>query len=351
MACRVTAAAVLAVALASVLMLCSCQQARLKRVRVEAPPVGVKVMIVSQSGNVSQRSYVGKVQSAKAASITSLAAGTIEKMTVVEGTRLKEGDVIAVINSSAVLNALAAAQATLSQAEDGLKRTTQLFQNGTIPEVKLVEVQTKYAQAKASLDAARSALDDCTVRAPYACSVVSVSAHRGERVAPGQILVSVMDENALEVVIPVPEAELAGIPVGAGARVVFPSIPAADEFERSFPATVRSKALVSNDLSHTFKCTLKLRRMPGGVTSGMACKVYLDQDNVKGIVVPSDIVKMDDGGLYVWTVAGGVVNKTRVTVGGYSGRGVIVDSGLMVGDMIVTEGASKVCSGMKVNVQ
>lgn len=332
-------------------MLCSCRQAQLKRVRVEAPQVSVKVMIVSQTDNVSQRSYVGSVQSAKATTISASYPGTLESVAVSQGMRLNAGDVIAVVNASSVQSTLTAARAAFDQASDGLDRAKKLYAAGSIPEVKFVEIQTKYAQAKASLDAATNAADECTLRAPYNCVVAQVYAHKGERVMPGHIVASIVDDNALEVIIPVPEAELASIPLGAVARVFFPSLPAVDEYSKSFRATVKSKGIVSDDLSHTFKCTLQLKHFPENAISGMACKVFFEKDDAKGIVVPADIVKMDDNGQYVWTVAEGVVQKKMVTVDGYSGKGVVIRSGLDIGDMVIVEGASKVSTGMNVLVK
>ena len=57
----------------------------------------------------------------------------------------------------------------------------------------------------------------------------------------------------------------------------------------------------------------------------------------------------DGGGRYVWTVDGeDTVCKTYIRVNGYSGKGVVVESGLDDSLRVIVEGSRKVSGGMKV---
>lgn len=81
---------------------------------------------------------------------------------------------------------------------------------------------------------------------------------------------------------------------------------------------------------------------------GMAVKVRFDMDGGSRMVIPASAVQMDDAGKYVWLDDGGVVRKARIEVGGYSGRGIVVGSGLEDGDKVIVAGYQKVSTGMKV---
>ena len=336
----------------ALLCLSGCKLANLKRVKVAPSPVNVSVMVVSESSNVSQRSYVGTFESAKEAIVSSTHSGTLVSFDVKAGQTLRPDEVVARVESQTIANTYKSAKATLEQAKDGYERARKVYGSGSISEVKMVEIQTRLAQAEAMALSAENALDECRVRVPFSGKVAEVFVHQGERVIAGQPLFSIIDAGGLEVVISVPESEVAGIEPGARAKVSFPSLENDDVVtsEVGIVATVKSKSLVSNNLSHSYKCTLSLHRQPRALMSGMVCKVFMDRDNAKGIIVPAEIVKLDDEGKYIWTVEDGVVCKSRVVPGGFSGKGVIIDSGLKLGDVIITEGISKVSSGMKVNI-
>jgi hypothetical protein len=82
---------------------------------------------------------------------------------------------------------------------------------------------------------------------------------------------------------------------------------------------------------------------------GMVCKVTVKEMD-SGIVIPASVVRTGMDGRYVWTVRDGRAEKRSVVIGGFSGDGVTVESGLESGDLLIVEGARKVSSGMAVKV-
>lgn len=333
--------------LCSALLSCaaSCQLANLKRVRVAPGPVNVRVEVAVQSSNVSQKNYIGTVESAKVAFISSPHGGVLRSLPVKQGQKIKEGQIVAQVHSQNVSSSYDLAKAALSQAKDGYDRARKMYAAGGITQVKMVEVQTKLEQARAAMAAAKSSLDDCTIRAPFSGEVARTFVHAGERVNIAQEILSIIDPDGLEVAISISENDISSIIVGEKATVVFPALG-----DSRTLAVVKTKDLVADPLSHSYRCTLRLLSIPASLMSGMACKVYLDSDNVKGIVVRADIIKVDSEGKYLWVVEQGKAVKRRVECGGYSGHGVVISSGLKVGDMIITDGSSKVSSGMAVNI-
>lgn len=81
---------------------------------------------------------------------------------------------------------------------------------------------------------------------------------------------------------------------------------------------------------------------------GMLAKVRFDDNGDDSIAVPASAVQLDSEGKYVWMSESGVVSKRRITVGGYSGMGVIVTEGLAEGEKVIVKGYQKVSGGMKV---
>ena len=66
------------------------------------------------------------------------------------------------------------------------------------------------------------------------------------------------------------------------------------------------------------------------------------------ILCPASAVRTGAEGRYVWCVEQGIAVRKDIVVGGYSGRNIIVESGLREGDLLIVEGARKVSGGMRV---
>lgn len=325
----------------------SCKLAGLKRVQVAPEPVKVTVMPVMISENISTRSYVGTVEAGKQAVVETVHGGTVQKIEVMPGQKVAASQLLAEINSPTIESAYAAAKAAEQQAVDGYERAGKVFGSGTIPELKMVEIRTKLEQARASLDAAVASREECNVRAPFSGTVSEVFIHEGEHVTIGEPLFSIIDANSLEIVISVPENEISGTSVRDRATVIFPSLD-----NCSVTATVKSKGLVANVLSHSYKCSLSLTGIPEGLMCGMVCKVCLEGDVISGMVIPADVIKISPSDKYVWVVDdSGKVEKRIVVTGGYSGQGIVVTSGLEDGDRVILDGMDKVSAGMEVAVQ
>ena len=131
-------------------------------------PVPVRVVPVEKITDAASRNYVGTVRPAKSAVLSCPYSGTLVSLLACEGEEVKKGDTIAVVESPAVRSTWKMAHAALEQAEDGYSRLMQVHESGSVPDVKAVEVKTQLDRARASAEAADSALAGCTVRAPFA---------------------------------------------------------------------------------------------------------------------------------------------------------------------------------------
>ena len=66
------------------------------------------------------------------------------------------------------------------------------------------------------------------------------------------------------------------------------------------------------------------------------------------IVVPQQSIQIDGKDKYVWLVKNGTAHRQRVTTGDVLNEGVVIESGLTSGDLVITEGQNKVSEGMEV---
>ena len=275
-------------------------------------PVTVKVEKISDVSATSTVSYVGTAEAVRSAVVSAPNSGRLVSLEVSRGDKVSAGQELARIESQTVRSTLQMAEATLAQARDGHDRASQVYSSGSIPEVQMVEINTKLSQAEAAAEAARKALDDCT-----------------------DIIIR----------FPVPESEINSLYVGQEITV-----DVAATGSGALKGRILSKGVSASPLSHSYDCTASLDAGPGRLMPGMVCEVHVVKDGAPGALVPASIVQTGTDGRYLWTVEDGVVSKTPVTVGGYSGRGVIITEGLAEGDLVIVEGYQKVSGGMKVSI-
>ena len=323
---------------------CSCSGNGPDRYKTAARSQGeikVRTITVSKSTDMRTRSYVGQAKASRSVTLKAPYSGTLQLLEAGVGEHVYEGDILAHVHSEGVKSAHDMTQASLNQAEDGYSRITKA--KGTVPQIKLKEVETDLAKARAAESAAQDALKSGTIVAPFYGVVSAVYARQGTEMTMNQPLLKILDPSSMEIEFSVPEGELSEIHEGMKAEV---DIPALDK--EGLPATVITKGVEASPVSHTYECSLKLLQPIDELASGMICKVALGKDMRPDYILPAEIVQTDREGRYVWTVKDGITYKTYVTIGGFAGNGVIVTDGLSDGDRVISEGFRKVSSGMKV---
>lgn len=312
----------------------------------EAAPVPVKVIAAGVSDVASTAGYVGRVEPSKSAVVLSPFPGTIAEFNAVMGRKVAGDAVIARVDAESLQSAYDAAKAALDQAEDGFNRVEKVYGSGSVAEVKMVEIRTRLEQARAAEKSARQALEDCSVKAPFSGVVGEVYCHKGEQIAAAAPIVQILDVENVEIHFSVPESEYSDIAVGAKAEIEVPAL------KKTVTGTVAVKGISASALSHAYDFTVKNISDSRSLMPGMVCKVRVGMKGGDAIVIPATAVLTDMDGRYVWGVTGDErVCKTRVTVGGYSGRGVVITDGLREGDRVIVEGSRKVSTGMKVKAE
>ncbi len=310
----------------------------------EKSAVKVRIQTVQSETGISGKTYVARVDAAKSIVLTSPLPATLEQIDVRQGDKVSCGQVVARVKAESAENALDAAAATLWQARDANERLESVRDNGSVSEVKLIEAQTRLAQAQAAYNQALKAVQDCSIRAPYAGTVSEVYLAEGERVVLEKPILRLVDASSLELVIAVPEAEMGEMGIGRKAVLTVPALGNAVTGVR-----IVRKGVEASPLSHTYDCILLPEGKVEGLLPGMVGKIAFEDAVDPQIVIPASAVRTDADGRYVWTVdESGSVRKTQVTTGGFSGEGVIISGGLAEGDRLVVAGMSKISSGMKV---
>ena len=312
---------------------------------VKKEPINVGVMTVAPMSSQYYNVYVGEINASGSVIISTNHSGVLEAINVKQGTHVKKGDVLAEVISKNVQASYEISHATLRQAEDGYERVKKVHESGTVADVKLVEIETQLAKAKAAAKSSELSLEECKLKAPFDGTISDVFVEQGIHINPGSPILKMVDLSTVEISIPVPEGEIGRIKIGQSALIDVPALNISD-----IEARVELKGVTAASPSHTYRCTLVPLKKQSNLFPGMVCKVRLSEvsDSMR-IRIPASAVEMDSEGRFVWLVKDGTVEKNYVTVGGYQEEGVIISSGLEPGDKVIVKGAAKVSTGMKVN--
>ena len=330
--------------LMALLVLCSCSEKKSSGVKA---PTRVQTMVVSPDMVDNGQTYVGIIEEREATAVSFTGMGVVKRMLVNEGQAVSRGQLIAEMDDTQARNVLAGAEAQMTQADDALTRYKMLHDNGSLPEVQWVEIQSKVAQAKSQLEVARKNLADCRLTAPVSGIIGKKLIGAGETALPSQAVVSILDISTVKVKVAVPEAEIGGIKANTSTSIKVEAVGS------SYQGGEIEKGVEADALTHTYDIRIHVpngdrRLLPGMV----ACVRFVSKGSqaIGGRMIPVTAVqKQADGSLFVWTVdQQKAAHRTTVTIGHTEGNYVLVTDGLKMGDRIVTEGYQKLSEGTEV---
>ena len=306
--------------------------------------VNVKTMNVASSSHVIGKSYMGTIEEEDGANVSFGVIGTVVKVMVDEGQFVRKGQALAEVDGQNVRNAYEISAATLNQAEDAYKRLKNLYDKGTLPEIKMVEMETALAKAKAAEAISKKSVEEIVLKAPFDGYVASSAVHVGASVMPGVTGFNLVKINRVKVVLSIPEKEIGKVNVGQ--KLTFTVSALSD---KEFTGKVVSRGVTANAISHAYEVKAIVENQNRQLLPGMVCKVRLE--NTGGdylIVVPQQAIQISGQDKFVWQVKDGKAHRQMVTTGDFVNEGVVVETGLMSGDVIIVEGQNKVSEGVKV---
>lgn len=333
--------------LAMALTASSCGNGKEKQ---EKAPTRVRTEVVKSTSDGASQSYVGIVEEREGTAVSFTSMGVVRHMMVTEGQAVSRGQLIADMDDTQARNMLAAAESSMTQANDALKRYGMLHDNGSLPEVKWVEIQSSVKQAESQLAMAQKNLADCQLRAPVSGIIGRKNLNAGETAMPSQAVVTILDISTVKVKISVPEAEIKLIDSNTASII---NVEAAGKQVRGGHI---EKGVQADALTHTYPVRINVENPDRKLLPGMVANVTFsersnDTVNQKSIIsIPVTSVQKNAGGsLFVWTIDNeNNAHRTNITIGNTIGNRVAITSGINEGQRIVIEGYQKLSEGTNV---
>jgi membrane fusion protein, multidrug efflux system len=157
----------------------------------------------------------GQIGSLHSATLSSEMAGRIEGVAARLGDRFKKGDALVTFDCAVPRAQLARIQAVVTQAARSFEINRRAVEQKSTGQLELDLAAAEVLKAKADLAIAEAAVAKCAILAPFAGVTVAQKAREFEYATPGQPLLEVLDDHALEVELTVPSRSLAALRQGA----------------------------------------------------------------------------------------------------------------------------------------
>jgi RND family efflux transporter MFP subunit len=335
----------------------------------------------------------GYVTPRRRATIAAKITGRVTGVFFDEGTRVAEGQLLATLDDSDVKRALESAKADrnssqaaiadfevqLKNAQLELRRAEELQKAGVQTQENLDNttmaadsLKAKIALAKqqvigfdARIAEAQQAVDNCTIRAPFAGIVVSKDAQVGEMVSPISAgggftrtgIATIVDMHSNEFEVDVSESYIARVEPGQDVKAILDAYP-----DRVIPSKVRTVIPTADRQKATVKVRISILNLDqyNFILPDMGVKVSFEgpaeaAPAKKGpealSYVPKSAVRNESGTSFVFLVRDGKVERRAVSVGLDRGTDVAIMAGVSPGDSLVVKGPENLHDGEKVEIR
>lgn len=321
-------------------------------VPAETVPVNVALAPV-QRGPQSRPIVVSGLLARKTeADLAFKVPGIVVSVPVDVGTKVKRGQVLALIDPTELRAGLAQADASARKADRDLERARGLRGTGVVPEVELQNAETYALSAKAARSAAEFNVGHTALVAPEDGVIDRKSVSVGEIAQPGRPVFRLSGTSrGVLLRAQVPDRQALLLSVGTRAYVVLDADGSAQAQAR-MPAHVATIATMATPGLGTLEVELLIDDpRAAGLPSGITAKGYVDhEDHPEGVVPPGAISAGRGLDARVFVVEGNRARVRHVQIGALASDGIAVTSGLGSATSVVVRGVEDLSDGALVRV-
>ncbi|MDH4289822.1 MAG: efflux RND transporter periplasmic adaptor subunit [Aquincola sp.] len=297
------------------------------KVTLEFTPREVVAPILASMPTVIE--FSGPLVAPQTAVVRARTGGTLLTLTVVEGSRVKAGQLLATIDATELASRLAERQALVESARAATAQAERTHVNNQRLADQRFISPTALDQSRAALDAARAqeraalaqletmraVSRDTRIVAPISGIVAKRHAVAGEKVSAEQNIVTIVDLAVLELAGSVGTHEVSQLSAGAPVRVKV------EGMEAEVTGKIARIAPTAESGTRSIGVTIELpnpgERLRGGQYA--LARVEL-ADPQQRLTVPVSAVGNTAGQDHVWLIENGVLARRAVTVGRRDGR-------------------------------
>jgi len=318
------------------------------------PPEAVTTIVAGEDRWPSSLTAIGTVAAVRGVTVSADLPGVVDRIAFESGQSMREGEVVAVLDTRQERAQLAAAEAQRDLARINFERIEGLLNERVVSRAEFDRAQADQRQAEARVGEIRAAIDRKTIKAPFSGILGIRKVNLGQYLSGGDPLVTLQSLNPIYVNFGVPQQTVGQLRAGRTVRVTVEDasivlagpITAIDSVVDESTRNVQAQATVANP--------------EGRLRPGMFVQTAVDVGSPAAVVsLPASAIQHAPYGDSVFVVTnlkdpkGATYRGVRqqfVKVAGARGDQVGVVSGVKPGDEVVTSGVFKLRNGAAVLV-
>lgn len=324
------------------------------------PPVPVRVATVERQSVQRAVTLVGTVEPWKRSVVASELAGRVVEFPVEEGRRVREGALLARLDTETLMIQLESATASRAewvvrhdQAQLDLERIRALFDKEAVTRkerddaiAEELALRRRLAQLDAEIRRVRDRVKKSRIVAPFDGWIIEEHTEVGQWVDEGGPVVEMVDLSRVQAEVPVPERFVPFVRRGDRVTAVFDGLP-------GFKATGEVFSIVAqaDRAARTFPVKMEIPNPELIIKSGMVARVSLTVGEAyDALVVPKDALVLKGGNQFVFLVQKGVALQKQVKPGIHTDGLVEVSGDLQAGMEVVIQGNERLLPGQAVRI-
>jgi RND family efflux transporter MFP subunit len=307
--------------------------------------VAVRTFAVQKQAVEQDFAVNGNFAPAQQMNFASENAGRVVKVLVDEGSRVRTGQTLAIIDAGTLSIDLESAEANLQNAIRDRQRYENAFQTGGVTQQQLDQARLAVQNAQARVAQSRIRVGDANVRSTINGIVNKRYIEPGAYVSPGTQLFELVDVSRLKLNVAVNESQVAQLKIGDIVNVKASVYP--DKNFRGRISFIASKA----DASLNFPVEIEIANTTSDqLKAGMYGTAIFDfPASAPVVIIPRAAFVGSVSSNQVFVVdAGNTARVRKVIAGRVVGDQVEVLQGLNEGDMVITSGQINLNDGSKV---
>lgn len=307
----------------------------------QRPAVEVVVAEVATGVAVDTFEGVGRVRAEDEVELAAEASGRIERIPVSDGARVEEGELLVELRTRDEEAALQAANARLAEARAEFDRSQTLLEQGHIAEARLEQARSALSTAQAEAQAARVAVEERSIVAPFAGRIGIIHVSMGDYVQPGDPLFTLVTDRDLEVEVGVPAEIVKQLGPETTIRVL-------RQDADPITATLGTISPSANEGTNLVAVTAALPDANFQPGENVRVVVVTDRRG-DALFVPEEAILLAGPEHYVYRVTDDELARRSIVEIGKRGDGrVEITAGLEANDRVIVDGLQQVQDGRAV---
>jgi RND family efflux transporter MFP subunit len=291
----------------------------------------------------------GVVKSDKNIEIRPEIGGTITRIFVKEGQRVRNGQVLIQLDDSNIEDNIAKINTQLTLAKTTFERQKRLWNQKIGSEMQFLQAKTQYESLQKNMNALMTQSGKMKIKAPFSGIIDEIFPRKGELASPQLSVIRLVNLEQVYVEADVTETYLPYIKTGNEVLIKFPSI------NTEVKSKISQIGNVINPNNRSFKTKIHIKNKDRLIKPNLLADIQIVDFRKEGIIIPSKLIQKDkEGKSFVYTVikedGTDKAHKAFVIITSEYNHQSLIATGIAENDILINKGSLIVKDGDHIEI-